>query len=103
MNNFFDDLPNDLTTENFKQIVNSEHVVIERIVSKGHCSPEQGWYDQSRNEWVMVLQGHAVLLFDDGMETQLRKGDYVNIKPHQKHKVIYTDPDIETIWLAIHY
>ena len=32
---------------------------IERIVSRGHASPEDFWYDQEENEWVMVVKGTA--------------------------------------------
>ena len=48
--NIFDAAGDVLAGEIFEQLVNSEHVRIERIVSKGHRSAESGWYDQEENE-----------------------------------------------------
>ena len=84
-------------------LIESGAVSIERIVSKGHTSPVSGWYDQAKNEWVMVLKGEAVITFEDGREIRLLEGAYVNIPAHCKHRVSWTAPDIETIWLAVHY
>jgi cupin 2 domain-containing protein len=41
-------------------------VRIERILSRGHASPESGWYDQDEHEWVIALRGRGRLEFDDG-------------------------------------
>jgi hypothetical protein len=32
---------------------------------------------------------------------ELEPGDYINIPAHLKHRVEWTDPDIETVWLAV--
>ena len=101
--NIFDSLPKDLSEEVFEDIVNSNSVRIERIVSKGHSSPENGWYDQDENEWVMVVKGRATLQFEDGSICELSAGDYVNIPAHIKHKVAWTTPDEVTVWLAVFY
>lgn len=103
MNNIFDDIPANLHKEVIESLVDSENVRVERIISKGHASPETGWYDQDRNEWVVVLKGAAVLSFSDKSTVSLKAGDHINIAAHEKHKVTWTDPDTETIWLAIHY
>lgn len=103
MNNIFDAIPDNLDAEVFETIIASDNVKIERIISKGHTSPDSGWYDQDNNEWVIILKGEALLSFADGSQVTLEAGDYVNITAHQKHKVDRTDPDTETIWLAIHY
>ena len=103
MNNIFEDIPANLHKEVIESLVDSENVRIERIISKGHTSPDTGWYDQQRNEWVVVLKGAAVLSFSDKSAVSLKAGDHVNIAAHEKHKVTWTDPDTETIWLAIHY
>lgn len=89
--------------EFFEDIVRSPTVRIERIVSKGHTSPETGWYDQDENEWVMVVKGRATLEFEDGSRCEMSAGDYVNIPAHIRHKVAWTDPDDITIWLAVFY
>jgi cupin 2 domain-containing protein len=33
----------------------------------------------------------------------LNAGSYVDIAPHRRHRVEWTDPDQPTIWLAVHY
>ncbi|MFO1369005.1 MAG: cupin domain-containing protein [Marinagarivorans sp.] len=96
-------LPADLTSEVFEDILRAPGVRIERIVSKGHSSPESGWYDQEEHEWVMVVQGAGLLIFEDGSECQLSAGDYITIPAHCKHKVKWTDPDQVTVWLAVFY
>ena len=79
----------------------SEGCKIGRIISKGHHSLDNYWYDQEKNEWVMVLKGSAGLICDKEI-IKMMPGDYINIPAHCKHRVEWTDPDIETIWLAIH-
>ncbi|MBW7469477.1 cupin domain-containing protein [Marinobacter sp. F4218] len=101
--NIFDSLPKDLSLEVFEDLVHSSTVRIERIVSKGHSSPDKGWYDQDENEWVMVVEGKASLEFEDGSKSELSAGDYINIPAHLKHKVTWTDPDEITVWLAVFY
>lgn len=101
--NIFQSIPADLSEEVFSKLANGENVRIERIVSKGHTSPEAGWYDQADNEWVMVLKGAAVIAFEHDDNVELIAGSYLNIPAHKKHKVSWTDPDTETLWLVIHY
>jgi cupin 2 domain-containing protein len=103
MNNIFDAIPKDLQSEVFERLVAGDGVTIERIVSKGHKTPVGDWYEQEKNEWVMVLSGEAVLLFDDGISVRLKAGDFTNINAHRRHRVEWTSPDVETIWLAVHY
>lgn len=103
MNNIFNAIPKNLKAEVFERLVESDAVRIERIISKGHKSPEAGWYDQDENEWLIVLRGEAILLFEDNSSLTMKEGDFINIPAHQKHKVKWTAPNIETIWLAIFY
>ena len=103
VNNIFEAIPVDLRDEKCEALVETGRVRIERIVSKGHRSPETGWYDQEQNEWVMVLKGAAILAFEDEASVTLEAGDFVAIPAHKKHKVDWTAPDVETIWLAVHY
>lgn len=102
-NNMLSNLPLDLSEEVFETLVQSESVVIERIVSRGHTSPKTGWYQQDKNEWVLVLQGKGVIEFENGKRLTLCTGDYCNITAGEKHKVRWTDPSCETVWLAIFY
>ncbi|MCG8367757.1 MAG: hypothetical protein MJA27_31045 [Pseudanabaenales cyanobacterium] len=64
MENIFAELPKNLEEEVFEILASSETVKIERIISKGHTSPKTGWYDQEQNEWVLILQGEAILSFE---------------------------------------
>lgn len=89
--------------EIFELLINTDKVTIEKIISKGQKSSDSDWYDQKKNEWVMILRGRAVLSFEDQTSVQLNEGDYINIPAHKKHRVAWTDPDNETIWLAVHY
>tara|TARA_R100000306_G_scaffold62535_1_gene72508 strand:+ start:200055 stop:200387 length:333 start_codon:yes stop_codon:yes gene_type:complete len=101
--NFFEALPDVLDSEQFATVLNSPGIRIERIVSQGHTSPAEGWYDQDEHEWVMVLQGGAVLAFENSADVRLAAGDYLNIPAHCRHRVAWTDPDQTTVWLAVFY
>lgn len=101
--NLFNHLPADLSEECFDTLIEAEHVSVERIVSRGHASPTTGWYDQSRHEWVVVLKGKGVVAFEHGEEVTLGPGDHLNIPAHTRHRVAWTDPDEDTVWLAVHY
>ena len=100
--NIFMGIPEHLNIEIIEILQQSEHVKIERIVSTGQTSPETGWYDQPQNEWVMLLEGEAVVTFEDREEV-LNVGDYMNIPAHAKHRVSWTHPQKKTLWLAVHY
>lgn len=101
--NLFHSIPAVIEEEVFETLLQSNDVKIERIISKGHQSPESGWYDEPRNEWVIVLKGEAVIAFESGEQEKLVKGSYINIPAHTKHRVSWTKPDTETVWLAVHY
>jgi len=79
-------------------------VRIERIVSRGHCSPPGFWYDQPDSEWVLLMQGEAILRFEtDDKRLRLAAGDYVHIAAHERHRLEWTPPDMDTVWLAVFY
>lgn len=101
--NLFESIPKDLSNEIFTELVSAENLKIDRIVSKGHTSPSSGWYDQAENEWVVVLKGEAIITFESTNEIRLTPGNYINIPARKKHKVTWTDPNMVTVWLAIHY
>ena len=103
MNNIFDDIPDNINVEIIDDLVAGENVKIERIISKGQSSPDSGWYDQAENEWVLVIKGAAILEFADGSKQTMKAGDHISIAAHEKHRVQWTEPDTETIWLAVFY
>ena len=101
--NLFQSIPAVIEEEIFETLLQNDDVKIERIISKGHQSPESGWYDESKNEWVIVLKGEAIIAFESGEQEKLVAGSYINIPTHRKHRVAWTKPDTETVWLAVHY
>lgn len=102
--NLFSTIPAALPQELIEELISHPHVRIERIVSKGHASPDGFWYDQFENEWVILLQGSAVLRLENVEEpVALKPGMYINLPAHVKHRVDWTEPDTETIWLAVFY
>lgn len=101
--NIFSAIPDNLEKEVFEKLAGNDAVTIERIISKGHRSPESGWYDLEKNEWVLLLKGSAELIFEDQTTVKLKAGDFVHIPPRKKHKVTWTDPDQETFWLAVYF
>lgn len=103
MANIFSNIPSELPNEIFENIIRTEKLRVERIVSKGQRSPDTGWYDQRENEWLIVLSGYGVIEYINGAKVTLKQGDYLNINAHDKHRVIETSPDETTVWLAIFY
>ena len=102
--NLFEAIPADLPEELFTTILQGGSFRVERIVSEGHASPPDFWYDQDDNEWVLVIDGSAVIEFESQPDpVELRRGSYLNIPAHAKHRVVSTDPNEKTVWLAIHY
>ncbi len=102
--NIFDDIPDNLPQELIEKISGLGKVKIERIVSRGHASPDDFWYKQEQNEYVILLQGKAGLIFENRADViVLKPGDYLNIPAYVKHRVAWTGSDEDTIWLAVHY
>ena len=97
------DLPDPMPSEElFTDLIPDAGVKIERIVSSGQSTAEGEWYDQHRDEWVALIQGSAVLHYDDGTEVTLNAGDHVLIPAHRKHRVARTSESPPCIWLAVH-
>ena len=101
--NIFDNIPSNIPEEIIEILIDSDQLKVERIISKGHVSPKDFWYDQDKNEFVVLLKGSAKLLFENDEQIILSAGDYIFIPAHKKHRVEWTDSETETIWLAIFY
>ncbi len=100
--NFFQSLPDVPAGEEvFEPFIESETFFVERIVSNNSVPPKEGWYEQSQDEWVMVIQGSAVLEFEN-QTVELHSGDTYLIKAMTKHKVAYTSSNPVCVWLAVH-
>jgi len=106
ISNIYDDIPDNLPEELVDILASKGDggIRIERIVSRGHSSPPGYWYDQDRNEYVLLLKGSAGLRFEGSEDTVvLQPGDWIEIPAHEKHRVEWTDTDQDTVWLAVHY
>lgn len=101
--NIFDAIPRKLDDELCNVLLQHGDLKIERIVSKGHVTPESGWYEQDHNEWVIVVKGEAILALENSNQIHLTEGAYYNLPAYTKHKVSWTHPDRETVWLAVQY
>ncbi|MCM8535246.1 MAG: cupin domain-containing protein [Lentisphaeraceae bacterium] len=99
--NIFDVSSLPLKEEFLETILNEKNFRLERIVSKGHVTPDDYWYDQEDNEWVVLLDGEATIEYKDGSRKVLKKGDSLLIPKHEEHKVVETSSSQETIWLAL--
>jgi cupin 2 domain-containing protein len=101
--NIFSKIPKHLPDELFQSLLHLDNIKIERIVSKGHHCKQDHWYEQVQNEWILLLQGQAILEFEnDPKQITLNSGDYLLIPSKIKHRVVWTLENKETIWLAIH-
>jgi cupin 2 domain-containing protein len=106
MENIFKDIPSDLPDELIEKIAGdaTKDISIERIISRGHASPQGFWYDQVKNEFVILLKGKAALLFKKTNKViEMSPGDYINIPAHTLHRVEWTSKEEDSLWLAIHY
>ena len=63
--NLYKNIPRSLPKELFNKLISDNKIKIERIVSKQHKTPIGKWYDQDKNEWVLVLEGNADLTFTE--------------------------------------
>ncbi|MDO4550389.1 MAG: cupin domain-containing protein [Planctomycetia bacterium] len=121
--NIFSELPHFLPEETYENIFEDANFRMEKIISTGHVSPPDFWYNQNEHEWVMVLRGHAVLEIQKEKfyekqndlseghlpktgcteQIQMNPGDYIFIPAHQKHRVVHTSTEMATVWLAIFF
>lgn len=102
--NILRDLPAAVNGEVIDALADRAGTRIERIVSHGQASPPGFWYDQAPAEFVLVLQGAARLRFADETEDRvLGPGDWLDIAPHRRHRVTWTDRAQPTVWLAVFY
>ncbi len=100
--NIFENIKIDKQKEQFFDLIKNDNVRIEKIVSNGQSSPKGFWYEQKENEFVLLLEGFAILEFEDE-EVELEKGDFLNIPAFKKHRVKHTSQQEPTIWLAVFY
>lgn len=99
--NLFADVPESLPHERIDVLLERGPLRLERIVSTGQTTPPGEWYDQDRDEWVVVLRGRARLRLEAPDEVlELREGDHLLIPARRRHRVEWTDAP--TVWLALY-
>lgn len=102
--NLYRDLPGDASAEAVDVLLQTRGLRLERIVSRGHVTPQGEWYDQDRPEWVLVLRGSAELRVEGREELiRMEEGDSLLLPAHVRHCVEWTDPERDTVWLALHH
>jgi cupin 2 domain-containing protein len=101
--NLFEHIAPTLGEETVTVLASGRQVRVERIVSRGQASPPGFWYDQDEAEYVLLVAGSAVLELEGSQPRTLHPGDWVDIPAHLRHRVVWTDPTQETIWLATFY
>jgi len=102
--NLLQGIPAALPEELVEVLLQQPGLRLERILSRGHCSPANFWYDQPAQEWVLLLQGEAELQFAaDNRRRRLRAGDYLLLPAGCRHRVAWTSSAPEAIWLALFF
>jgi len=102
--NLFAGITDTLAAEQITALLTTPNVRIERIVSRGHTSPPDFWYDQPQAEWVIVLAGSAAVAFEARRRrARSEVATTCTIPAHTKHRVVSTDAGEPTVWLAVHY
>jgi cupin 2 domain-containing protein len=83
--------------ERFDTLLAHKNLVIERIHGSAKITP--GEYVQSQDEWVILLQGEA-LLDVAGQRVELKSGDYLFLPSGTPHTVQQVSEG--ALWLAVH-
>jgi cupin 2 domain-containing protein len=90
--------------ELFETLSSIDGLRIERIVSKGQATAAGDWYDQAWHEWVLLVEGEALLVIEGEQEPyRLLPGQWMLLPAHCRHRVEWTLPGQNTVWLALHW
>lgn len=95
--NLFTDAAPPPQGERFETLLRHKNIVVERIVSSSHITPQE--YIQPQDEWVVLVQGHAVLQVE-GRAMDLVAGDHVFLPAGVPHTVERVSAG--AVWLAVH-
>ena len=97
MSNLFEYTPPELDSESFETLLSHKNVEIKTIVSNTLQTPQT--FQQSCDEWVVVLQGCAKIEMD-GIIHKLKKGESLFIEANREHRLLKTKKIV--IWLAVY-
>lgn len=78
-----------------EKIYEDESLKIIRTMSLNQVT---GFYDQEELEIVFLLRGKGQIEYDNGRIISLEKGDTLEIRPHEIHRVRSQD---RAVWLCI--
>jgi cupin 2 domain-containing protein len=102
--NIFAKMPRGKGREVVQELVGNKKLRLERIISTGQVTPVGVWLQDRRDEWVVVLKGKAVLRFEGRKGLmRLEAGDYLLIPRNTRHRVEWTRPGRETVWVAVYF
>ena len=101
MDNIFNiiKLPEKTEDESTDILKENSNIKIERIISTGQVTDGM---IQNREEYVILVQGNAVIEFED-RKSELKEGDTIIIRKEERHKVSYTSENPCCIWICIFY
>lgn len=85
------------TGERFDTLLAHQGLVIERILSSSKIASQT--YVQSQDEWVVLLQGEA-LLDVEGQQVPLHAGSHIFLPSQTRHTVLSVSQG--ALWLAVH-
>ena len=86
--------------ESFVELARAGGARVERIASRAVTDGD--WYEQAWPEFVLLVAGGAALAFAYGTTRELKPGDWALLPAQCRHRVAWTDPAGETLWLAVH-
>ena len=93
------DLPQLPLSDEFSEfLVKNDYVSIERIIS---CGNSTDWFDQTLNEFVILLQGCAVIEYENGDKIDMAKGDTLFLPAHITHRVAFSSENPPCIWICV--
>jgi len=98
--NIFDLPPLPLPEELTSVLYENKNIRVERIVSTGQTSD---WYNQTETEFVALLNGSAVIEFENNKSVTMSRGDTLLILPREKHRVSFTSSEPPCVWLCVFY
>lgn len=99
--NLLQPLPTASAQEHIQRLLSRPGLRVERIVSDAHCSPPGFWYEQTEDEWLLLLQGAATLAYRDGRRVALVAGDSLLLPAGLAHRV--ESSALRTVWLVLFF
>lgn len=97
--NLLTGIPETLQEEQYEILFSNPGGTLQRIISPPGFRSHS--LRQAEDEWILLLQGEAILQLQDKAIT-LQRGDSLLIAAGMPHRVLATSSDPLCIWLALH-